>query len=184
MLVVVVVVVAPVIVVVVLVVVVVVVVCVDGGFTVIDANWNTLLRLALSWTVVRAAQNVVTVKLALVAPPGTVTLAGTLAALGWLLPRLTATPPVGAALANVTVPVAVLAPVTLVGFTVSAVSAGSVGYTVNVAAMVTPPPDTEIAAVVGTETGVVTISKRPKPVTAVTVTVAGTLASAGLLLVT
>ena len=42
-----------------------------------DANSNALSSAAESWTVFVGGGNVVTVKLALVAPPGTVTLAGT-----------------------------------------------------------------------------------------------------------
>ena len=47
-----------------------------------------------------------TVKVALVAPPGTVTLNGTLAESGWLLARLIATPLGGAGPPSLTVPVA------------------------------------------------------------------------------
>jgi hypothetical protein len=53
-----------------------------AGITVIDENSNTLSRAAESCTVVVSCGNVVTVKVALVAPPGTVTLAGTPAASG------------------------------------------------------------------------------------------------------
>ena len=122
-------------------------------------------------------------KVALVAPPGTVTLTGTLAASGRLLPRLTATPAAGAGLASVTVPVAEFPPTTLVGFAVIAVSSGRLGYNVKGANSVTPPPLTEIVTTVGSVTGAVTILKRPRPLTAVTMTVAGTAARAGLLLV-
>ncbi|UUZ67519.1 hypothetical protein LP416_23125 [Polaromonas sp. P2-4] len=123
-------------------------------------------------------------KLALVAPAGTVTLADTLAARGRLLDRLTATPPAGAALASLTEPVAVAPPTTLVGFTVIAVSAGKAGYSVKGADKVTPPPDTEIVTMDCAVTGVVTILKKPTPLPAETVTELGTAASAGLLLVT
>ena len=96
-----------------------------------------------------AAGNVVTVKLALVAPAATVTLAGTLAARGRLLVRLTTVPPGGAALGSVTVPVAGVPPTTLVGLTVneeSVAGGGGVlaGFTVRLAERVTPPPVTEI----------------------------------------
>ena len=55
-------------------------------------------------------------KSALVAPAGTVTLAGTAATAGLLLERMIAAPPAGAAALRVTVPVEGLAPMTLVGF--------------------------------------------------------------------
>ena len=58
---------------------------------------------------------VVTVKVALVAPAATVTLAGTLAALP-LSDRVTTTPPAGAGAFNVTVPVKDSPPITVVGF--------------------------------------------------------------------
>jgi hypothetical protein len=58
---------------------------------------------------------VLTVKLALVVPPATVTLAGTVATPVLLLDRLTTAPPPGAAALNVTVPVEELPPVTLDG---------------------------------------------------------------------
>jgi hypothetical protein len=60
---------------------------------------------------------VVTVNVALVDPAATVTLAGTCAALVLLLDSDTLAPPLGAAPLNVTVPVAELPPVTLVGLT-------------------------------------------------------------------
>jgi hypothetical protein len=62
---------------------------------------------------------VLTVKVALVAPTGTVTLGWTLAA-PLLLESVTCTPPVGAGPLNVTVPVEDCAPpITLAGFRVS-----------------------------------------------------------------
>lgn len=97
------------------------------GFTVIAEDWNTPSMAAVSWTVFRKLGNVVTGNVALVAPPGTVTLAGTLAVLGWLLPRLIATPFEGAGPPNVTVPVAVAPPTTLDGLTAMDVRGGSVG---------------------------------------------------------
>jgi hypothetical protein len=68
---------------------------------------------------------VVTGKLALVAPAGTVTLAGTVAAVGSSLVRGTTTPPLGAAEASVTVPVTEVPPRTSVGLTRTVESAGA-----------------------------------------------------------
>jgi|SRR5271157_4819555 len=65
--------------------------------------------------VVELTAVVVTVKVAVVAPAATVTLAGTVAE-ALLLPSVTAAPPVGAALLKVTVPVEEAPPVTVVGF--------------------------------------------------------------------
>src|SRR4051794_25469188 len=62
---------------------------------------------------------VVTVKIALLAPADTVTLAGTCAAAVLLLLSDTVAPPLGAAPLNVTVPVDELPPVTLDGFNVT-----------------------------------------------------------------
>src|SRR5205823_3716535 len=59
---------------------------------------------------------VVTVKVALVAPPGTVTLAGAVAAAVLLLASVTTVPPAGAGAVRVTVPVEEAGPTTLAGF--------------------------------------------------------------------
>ena len=83
----------------------------------IDANSNAPSSAAESWTEVVSEGNVVTVKVALVAPPGTVTLAGTRAVKGQVADRLTLTPTDGAGPARVTVPVAGLPPATLAGVT-------------------------------------------------------------------
>ena len=79
---------------------------------------------------------VVRLKLALVPPAGTVTLAGTTAA-GLLLESVTCAPPAGAGAFSVTVPVEGLPPVTLVGLTVSDETIG--GITVSDAVRVAPP---------------------------------------------
>ena len=76
-------------------------------------------------TVVDAATApVVTLKVALVAPAGTVTLGGTATA-ALLLESVTCAPPAGAAALSVAVPVAVPPPVTLAGVTASTESAGA-----------------------------------------------------------
>ena len=80
---------------------------------------------------------VVTVKVALVAPAGTVTLAGTVATAVLLLDSVTTAPPLGAAPLRVTVPCEELPPVTLLGFSVSE-DRVTAGETVSVAVWVTP----------------------------------------------
>jgi hypothetical protein len=79
---------------------------------------------------------VVTVKLASVAPAGTVTLAGTLATDGLLLETETTAPLLGAGAFRVTVPMEELPPVTLDGLSVSDFRVG--GVTVSEAACVLP----------------------------------------------
>jgi hypothetical protein len=83
---------------------------------------------------------VVTVKVALVAPAGTVTpLAGTLAAV-LLLDSDTRAPALDAGLSRVTVPVEGVPPVTFAGLKVSEDRTGRVwGDTVSVAVCVPPP---------------------------------------------
>ena len=81
--------------------------------------------------------DVFTVKVALLLPPGTVTLAGTLAA-PLLLERVTCAPPVGAGPLSVTVPIEdCTPPTTLVGFNVSEETVG--GVTVSDADWLAPP---------------------------------------------
>ena len=69
-----------------------------------------------------ATAEVVIVKVAVVAPDVTVTLAGTWAAAVLLLVRVTTAPPVGAAAANVTVPIDEVPPITEPGLSVTALS--------------------------------------------------------------
>lgn len=89
-------------------------------------------------TVDAATALVLTVKVALLLPPGTVTLAGTLAA-ALLLERLTSAPPVGAGPLSVTVPVEDCAPpVTLVGLKVSEEAAGITGTAATGTVIVCP----------------------------------------------
>ena len=80
---------------------------------------------------------VLTMKLALVAPPGTVTLAGMVAAPVLLLSSITCAPPAGAGPFSVTVPVDGLLPVTLVGLTPSEARIG--GTTVRATVCVSSP---------------------------------------------
>ena len=92
-------------------------------------------------TVVDAATALVfTGNVALVAPAGTVTLEGTLAA-PLLLESATCAPPAGAGPLSVTVPVEdCTPPITLVGLSVSEERVGSGGgVTVSVADLLTPP---------------------------------------------
>ena len=94
-------------------------------------------------TVVDAVTTLVlTVKVAVVAPAGTATLEGMLAA-ALLLESATCAPPVGAGPLNVTVPVEdCTPPIKLVGFSVSEESVGAgggAGVTVSEADLVTPP---------------------------------------------
>ena len=69
---------------------------------------------------------VATVKLALVCPAATVTLAGTVAA-ALLRDNVTTVPPVGATAVKVTVPVEVVPPVTVLGLRVRAEGTGATG---------------------------------------------------------
>ena len=128
--------------------------------------------------------NVVTVNDVLVAPAGMVTLGGTLAEPGRLLLRLTATPPAGAGLSTVTVPVDGEPPWTLVGLTEKPVNVGRLGATTRFADCVTPDPLTEMVTVVEADTVAVVMTKLLTSVEAGIVTKAGTDATAGLLLET
>src|SRR6185503_9830608 len=157
-----------------------------GGFTPSAANSVEPPSVAASCTVVPPLGNVVIGNVALVAPAATLTLDGTLAAPGWLLDRLTATPPAGAAFDSVTVPVDEVPPVTAVGLTPNpaSVAAGggggaASGVTVNVADLVTPPPVTEIVTTVSTLTCDVKTLKPPAVAPAGTITLPGTVAIDG-----
>ena len=126
---------------------------------------------------------VVTVKDTLVAPAGTVMLPGVVAADVLLLASVTMAPPLGAAPDSVAVPWTLPPPTTLVGLSAIEESVGVDGVTVNVADCVTPPPDTEIVTTVCTVTAEVKTLKPPLSVPAGIWTLAGTEATAGLLLV-
>ena len=83
-----------------------------------------------------ATGSVVTLKVAVVAPAATVTLAGTVAAAVLELVSVTTAPEGGALPVRVTVPVELTPPKTLVGASVTEVKAA--GVTVKVAVCVTP----------------------------------------------
>src|SRR5262249_55088194 len=135
------------------------------GFTVSVAALFTPLLVALMVTRVDAVTALlVTVNTALLAPAGTVTLAGTVATAVLLLVSVTTAPPEGAALVNVTVPCDVLPPTTLVGLSANddnEAGGGASGFTVNVAVLVTPAPETEIVTRVGVVTVPVKMSNAP-----------------------
>jgi hypothetical protein len=121
---------------------------------------------------------VVTMNVAVVAPWATVTFAGTFAA-ALLLDRFTTKPPAGAALERVTVPVEEVPPVTVVGLSETFERAG--GLMMRVAVFVTPAAVAVIVAVVTVPTAVVVTVKVAVVVPWATVTFAGTLAAALLL---
>ena len=75
---------------------------------------------------------------ALLLSAGTVTFAGTLAAIELLL-KVTATPPLGAGPFSVAVPCAEKPPTTLAGLTDSVLNVTGTGVTMSVAVRVTPP---------------------------------------------
>jgi len=90
--------------------------------------------------VLTTTTDVFTGNVALIAPAGTVTLEGTLAA-ALLLASAICAPPMGAGPLNVTLPVEdCTPPITLVGLSVSEETVGSgAGVTVSVADLLAPP---------------------------------------------
>ena len=156
-----------------------------GGVTVSVVVRVTPPALAVRVTGVDAATGlVVTAKVALVAPCATVTLAGTVAA-PLLLASVTANPPGGAAAVKVTVPCEAAPPVTLVGLTATAESVAGAegGVTVRVADRVAPPWEPLIVAALDADTDAVVTGKIALVLPLATVTLAGTVAAAVLLLV-
>src|SRR5687767_2855944 len=129
-------------------------------------------------TVVDAATAMVPMlKVALVAPAATVTLAGTEVA-SLLSESATCAPPAGAGAVSVTVPVTVTAvpPVTLAGLTLSAETAG--GSTVSDTFTVAPPEEAEMLTAVEAATGLVATAKVALVAPAAMVTLPGTEAAA------
>jgi len=122
---------------------------------------------------------VVTVKLALLDPEATVTLAGTVVALE-LSESDTTAPPFGAGALNVTVPVEELPPATLVGLTVTAerAGAGAASFTVIAENWNTPSMAAESCGVVR-KPGKVVTSKLALVAPGGMKTLAGTLAERG-----
>jgi hypothetical protein len=130
--------------------------------------------------VVEATATVETVNVRLVLPAGTVTDAGTdTAALSSV--RLTARPPVGAALLIVTVPVEDVPPVTLAGFRLTPINVGGGTVTVSVAVRLAPPEVAVIVLVAVAVPAVVETTNRTAEAPAGTVTEVGTVAAAVLL---
>ena len=109
-----------------------------GGFTVMIAVRVFPALAEIVTTFELATALVVTVKLAVVAPGATVTLAGTWAAAVLLLESVTVAPPAGAAPVRVTVPVELFPPMTVVGLTVTEERVAVAGVTVRVADCVVP----------------------------------------------
>src|SRR5713226_5511432 len=129
-----------------------------GGATVSPAVRVTVPSDAMMVTGVDAVTELaVTVKLALLAPPGMVTLAAALATDVLLLERVTNAPPAGAAALKVTVPVEDAGPTTFVGFSAKLESVtgggGGGGVTVSGAVTLAPPKDAEMVAELVAATG-------------------------------
>jgi hypothetical protein len=109
-----------------------------GGSIVSEADWVTPPKTPEMVTDVAVATALVrTVKMALVAPAGTVTLEGTVATPVLLLDKATAAPPLGAGPFSITVALDELPPVKLERLRISEVGTG--GITVSEAVSVTPP---------------------------------------------
>lgn len=152
------------------------------GLTVIDAAFATPLRVAVivkDDAVVTAF--VVMVKVADVAPAGTVTLAGTVPRVVDEDARVTTAPPVGAALVNVTVPVTGTPPVTAVTMVVRVDKTATGGVTVTVAVPLEPLVEAVMVAFVLATTEPAVTVKVAVRAPAATVTETGTLATAALL---
>jgi hypothetical protein len=115
---------------------------------------------------------VVTAKGTVLAPPATVTLAGTVATAVLLLVSPTTNPPLGAAPFSVTTPLKDVPPTTEVGLTLTPLGTGA--FTVNVPFAVVPLYVAEIVTGVLLPTGLVLTVNVAVVAFATTVTVAGT----------
>ena len=122
----------------------------------------------------------VAVNVAVIAPAGTVTDAGTFAAFVLLLLRPATMPPAGAAVARVTVPVLVAPPVMAAGVIASPATHG---FTPSVAVFDDPLYVAVMSTPTAVPTGLVVIANVADVAPASTVTEAGTVAAAVLLLV-
>src|SRR3989442_10670056 len=116
-------------------------------------------------------------------PAGTVTVGGTVATSGLLLESATVTSAKGGLLNNVTLPRTGRRLATLAVSSVrELIITGGGAKTVSSAVLVTPPKDAEIVTVVETVTGNVVTKAATVVNPAETVTLAGTVATAGVLL--
>lgn len=126
--------------------------------------------------------DVVTVKFALLAPAGTITLDGTCAA-ELLLESITSAPPAGAGALSVTVPVEdCVPPITLDGLNVKEETVGSAGTTVRDADLLVPPYDAVMVTAVEEATWFVAAVNVAVVEPAGTVTLDATVAAEVLLL--
>jgi hypothetical protein len=123
---------------------------------------------------------VATVKVPVVAPAATVTLAGTVAD-ALLLDRVTTAPPVGAAALKVTVPVELAPPTRLAGASATDVTVTAGGLIVSEAVWLEALYVAVMTALVTDATAVVVTVNVPVVEPAATVTLAGTVADALLL---
>jgi hypothetical protein len=124
---------------------------------------------------------VATVNVAVVAPGGTVTVDGTLAAVA-LLPRTMTAPPAGAAALSVTVPCVDVPPLMLPTGNASETSDAAGGETVSVALRLVAPYSAVITTSVGTDTGDVVIVNATLVAPAGIVTDVGVVAADAMLL--
>src|SRR4029078_5295387 len=128
--------------------------------------------------------NVVTVKLAEVWPPGTLTMPGTVATARLLVASVTEIPPAGAGALKNTVPVALVPPRTLAGLIVIDWRSGGAfgsGLTLTKIDLVTPPAVAKTCPPVGNPvTGLVPIVKLVALFPSGIVTLAGTWMTEGL----